>query len=112
MFDEPAASRLAHIVETGAPGSVNPRDYRILAAPVPVWLDLAVVHPLPPHHRRRHAPDGLVVRGVVPGRISMWVRSADGDWLAWAIYEVGARGGRGVSTISHWVPAHALRRAP
>ncbi len=77
--------------------------------PVRVAVDLGALFVLPPHHPSAVVADGLRLRGVVPGRLSAWARSEQGDWFGLVVYDATAADGSGGSPVSHWVPAHLVR---
>ncbi|MGH3783783.1 MAG: hypothetical protein ACRDRO_24965 [Pseudonocardiaceae bacterium] len=79
-----------------------------------VWIDLDVVFPLPPDHRRRVIADGLVLTGRVPGMLKRWVRGSRGEWygVVWVPISDGAGDAR-LTLDDHLIPAAALRlRSP
>ena len=104
VFD--STGRMQPIRETGRPR--GPR-WRHVRPPVRVAVDLGALFDLPPHHPPQDVPDGLLLRGVVPGRLSAWARSREGDWFALVVYEAAAADGSGGAPVSHWVPAHLVR---
>ena len=104
MFD--SSERMQPIRETGRPR--GPR-WRHVQPPVRVAVDLGALFGLPPHHPHQDVPDGLVLRGVLTGRLSAWARSREGDWFALVVYEAAAADGSGGAPVSHWVPAHLVR---
>lgn len=93
------------IRETGRPR--GPR-WRHVRPPVRVAVDLGALFGVPPHLPRRRVPDGLRLRRVLEGRLTMWALSEEGDWFGLVVYEAAAADGSSGAPISHWVPAHIV----
>ncbi|UZJ23424.1 hypothetical protein RHODO2019_09240 [Rhodococcus antarcticus] len=103
MFEPP--ERMQAIRDTGRPR--GPR-WRHVRPPVRVSLDLGALFAVPPHLPHRRVPDGLRLRRVLEGRLTMWALSEEGDWFGLVVYEAAAADGSTGATISHWVPAHVV----
>ncbi|GAB3912652.1 hypothetical protein GCM10029964_120810 [Kibdelosporangium lantanae] len=76
----------------------------------PAWVDLeALFGPEP--DRISTVPDGLNLRGRVPGQVSGWFRSDLGAWLAVVHYDIPYRDGRRatVRVTDQVVPARAVQ---
>jgi hypothetical protein len=75
-----------------------------------VWIDLDMMFPLPPDHRRRVVADGLDLTGRVPGMLKRWVRGSRGEWygVVWVPISDGSGDVR-LTLDDHLVPAVALR---
>jgi hypothetical protein len=71
-----AAGTLGWIGAHGGDGISSGQAVRARA----VWIDLDVMFPLPPDHRRRVVADGLDLTGWVPGMLKWWVRGSRGEW--------------------------------
>jgi hypothetical protein len=102
---------LKNIVDTGKPTGPGWRHVR---PPAPVEVDLAAMHPLPPHHQSAPISGGLALRRTVTGRLSIWGRSFEGDWWGFVSYPTTptttpTADELPAGTVSHWVPGHLLR---
>ncbi len=75
-----------------------------------VWIDLDMMFPLPPDHRRRVVANGLDLTGRVPGMLKRWVRGSRGEWygVVWVPISDGSGDVR-LTLDDHLVPAVALR---
>ena len=99
---------LKAIVETGKPHKAHPSVH--LDEPLPVLVDLGAFYPLAPFHSADPVEGGLRLRRVVPGRLSIWALSEDGEWLGLVAYDVrGADDGGLPQRVSHWLPARVLK---
>jgi hypothetical protein len=99
---------LKAIVETGKPRKAHPSVY--LDEPLPVLVDLGAFYPLPPFRNAAPVADGLGLRRVVAGRLSIWALSADGEWLGLVAYDVAGADDCGLpQRVSHWLPARVLK---
>jgi hypothetical protein len=77
-----------------------------------VGVRLGTLYPRQPDAPRRVVPDGLDVTGTVPGRLTGWLRTVDGDWLGVVNFEIPHADGRKhqVPLLDQLIPVHALRR--
>lgn len=95
---------MARRTESRSPATARP--FKLLRPPIKVWIDLAILYPLPPHHRCTFNPEGFDVRRVVPGDLLEWSITVDGDWLGRVSYELMSRDRS--ETVTHWVSSRAL----
>lgn len=73
-----------------------------LEQPLPVLVDLGAFYPLAPFPGDDPVQDGLRLRRVVLGRLSIWALSEDGEWLGLVAYDVrGADDGGLPPRVSH-----------
>ena len=80
-----------------------------LKQPLPVLVDLGSHYPLAPFHCDDPVQDRLLLRRVVPGRLSIWALSEDGEWLDLVADDVrGADDGGLPQRMSHCLPAQVL----
>lgn len=105
----------------GTPGITPARDTRAprdahpwvqVRPPLSVLVDLRALNPLPPLHVASAVSDGLQLRRIVPGTLTMWARALEGDWWGHVAFQVEWRG-LYLSQVraEQWVPAHVIRRA-
>lgn len=78
---------------------------RPVKPPLPVWVDLGVVYPLP--ERPTHAlADGVDLQATVAGELQMWNRTTTGYWIGWVEFRIST--GSGSAPASQWIMASAL----
>jgi hypothetical protein len=78
--------------------------------PVRVWVDVARVHATSRDHTFRDTPHGLDLTVEVLGWLGGWAKRGDGGWLALVTYALTARDGTFRTEVTHFVPAHLVRR--
>jgi hypothetical protein len=83
------------------------RPFKVLTPPVKVLVDLAALYPQPPHHTGRYTADGFEVRTVVPGDLTEWSMTVDGDWIGRVTYQLMSKDRS--ETVTHWVPSRMLK---
>ncbi|AFA73459.1 hypothetical protein GPOL_c24300 [Gordonia polyisoprenivorans VH2] len=74
-----------------------------------VLIDLNALYPQTPHHSGTYHPDGLQIRKVATGVLTEWGLSEWGEWYGKVTYTLSARDRQ--ESVTHWVPAWALRPA-
>ncbi|WP_433270774.1 hypothetical protein ACQPZF_10765 [Actinosynnema sp. CS-041913] len=77
-----------------------------------VWVDLAAAFPRPSGVPRRVVADGLDMTGSVPGVLSGWFRSVDGDWYGVVNHPIRYADGRRahIQLADQLLPSTALRK--
>ncbi|SNT30533.1 hypothetical protein SAMN05421642_11398 [Rhodococcoides kyotonense] len=83
------------------------RPFKVLTPSVKVLVDLAVLYPQPPHHTGKYTADGFEVRTVVPGDLTEWSMTVDGDWIGRVTYQLMSKDRS--ETVTHWVPSRVLK---
>ena len=93
----------------GSSGRVDPhrRPFKVLTPAVKVLIDLSVLYPQPPHHSGTFTADGFDVRRVVPGDLTEWSMTVDGDWIGRVTYQLMSKDR--CETVTHWVPSRVLK---
>lgn len=77
-----------------------------------VRVQLDVLYPRQPDAPRNVVPEGLDATGTVPGRLTGWLRTVDGDWFGVVNFEIPYADGRKqqISLQDQLVPVRALTR--
>ena len=52
--------------------------------------------------------EGFDVRTVVPGDLTEWSMTVDGDWIGRVTYQLMSKDR--CETVTHWVPSRVLKR--
>lgn len=78
--------------------------------PVRVWVDVGRVHAPGRDHVYRDRPAGLELTFEVLGWLGGWAERGDGGWLALVRYPLASRDGEYSTEVTHFVPAHLVRR--
>ena len=89
-------------------GADSRRPFKVLTPAVKVLIDLSVLYPHPPHHSGRYPAEGFDVRTVVPGDLTEWSMTVDGDWIGRVTYQLMSKDR--CETVTHWVPSRVLKR--
>ncbi len=84
--------------------------FRPLRPPVAVLIDLTTLFARRPHRTGRYHPGGLQMDKIVAGTLHCWGLCEQGEWWGLVSYPIAYGGAR--KSVTHWVPAWALRRAP
>lgn len=106
MTDRPPDDRTS----IGYHGQPVRAPFRPVRPALPVLVDLAALFPRQPHRAGRYHPHGLQMHRIAPGTVSCWGLCEQGDWWGLVTYEI--RFGARRLTVTHWVPAWTLKRAP
>lgn len=83
---------------------------RRVKPPVKVWVDVGRLLAPERHHVYRNTPQGLELGFEVVGYLGGWIQRGDGGWLALVSYALSTRDDSYSTEVTHWVPAHLVRR--
>lgn len=95
--------------KNGRTDGVDPRrrPFKVLTPAVKVMIDLSILYPHPPHHNGSYTAEGFDVRKIVPGDLTEWSMTVDGDWIGRVTYQLTSKDR--CETVTHWVPSRVLK---
>jgi hypothetical protein len=77
---------------------------------MPVWVSVRKLLPLGTEILGPRDRSGLLVQAETAGLLYEWARRSDGGLLGWVTYRISTDDDQWVRPVSHYVPAHLIRR--
>ncbi|MYW92361.1 hypothetical protein G3I59_32080 [Amycolatopsis rubida] len=87
-----------------------PSAVRRVDPPIPVWVSVRKLLPLGTEILAPRNRAGLRIETENPGLLFEWARREDGGLLGWVTYQLLTGDDQWSRPVSHYVPAHLLRR--
>lgn len=87
-----------------------PSTVRRVSPPIPVWVSVRKLLVLGTEILAPRNRAGMRIEAEIPGLLFDWARREDGGLLGWVTYQLVTADDQWSRPVSHYVPAHLLRR--
>ncbi|KAA9165799.1 hypothetical protein FPZ12_004765 [Amycolatopsis acidicola] len=88
----------------------RPADARVMQPPLRVWIKVGKLLKHGFDDFRERAGRGVRVEPEAPGMLLEWMPRSDGGWLGLVTYELITTDEKWSRSVTHYVPAHLIRR--